>query len=806
MSNETIPGVMFAGLTALGASVLTVQNAVAQESPGQIEALQEVVVTAERRAELSQDVPISMTVFSGGFIRQYMNSPYEVANLTANYQFIGDSVLSPFVNSPSIRGIGPSDNTNPLASTSILTYYDGIAVDTPVGQSIPQWDLERIEVTRGPQGTLYGRNSMGGAVQYISAAPTDEFDGYGELTVGDFEMIRFEGAVSGPITDNVKARVSGLIYDRAGDVTNVFFHKKEGEKNWWAIKGIVDWQVTNDFNVQVKARHFEGESPQVLLNAAPAANLPANSLAWLAAIGSDPELSLRSNFERTESGLREPLLDLEATLVELDLNYDFGPTALTVIGGYLDSASPHSDSNDSSLPVAIANISAPTVADRWSAEARLTSETDHPFQWILGSYYQHTEDSFEVGADFTNSLRDADGDGLTRYNGDSPEDMFDGLNAVFPFNTIFLETFNSQELDTYAFFVHTDFDWTERFTTTQAVRYTHEKKDLVSTFQSFFEFPVSPGVQAGAPGQPAHADFVRFARLSAAERRQQAVAVIFDPNPLDADGNPIPSLATDEAEEITWRFAADYSVTDDALIYASVSKGFKGTLFAVITSPGMDVSADPETAIVYEIGAKTQWLDKRLQLNASVFRSDHKDFQTSLRQIGPTGTFITILDNLPKSEIVGGEIELQAVPFRNLFIVANLGVLDSEITEVSEGNELLLGNELPRAEDVNFNGLVRYDVATRLGTFSPQVSWRYRGEYWTSKFNNDFTGKLGNFWTADARLGYESQDGKLYGLLYLKNIFDEVKPIQNGATIPSVSSNSILNERRNWGLTVGYRF
>jgi hypothetical protein len=220
---------VFGGLLAILATPMTAMSggqAFAQqgaESTGP-RALEEIVVTAERRQEQAQDVPISMTVYSGDFVRTHIEVAEDVTNLTPNFQMTGiTGGIGLIENRASIRGVGSDDANNPLASTSNLVYYDGIASGTTFTSSIPPWDLERIEVARGPQGTLFGRNAVGGLVQYISAEPTDELEGYSQFTMGEFDLRRFEGAVSGPVTDNVQARVSALSYHRDGDVDNTFF-------------------------------------------------------------------------------------------------------------------------------------------------------------------------------------------------------------------------------------------------------------------------------------------------------------------------------------------------------------------------------------------------------------------------------------------------------------------------------------------------------------------------------------------------------------------------------------------------------
>lgn len=768
-------------------------------------ALEEVIVTAERREENLQNVPISMTVFSGDFIKDNFSDPYEIANLVPNLQLDNFSgITAPTI---TIRGLGTQQNQfGPTAATTVLVYHDNIVSDTGFVSSLPQWDLDRIEALRGPQGTLYGRNAVGGLVRYVSAAPTEEFEGYGQFTLGEFDARRFEGAVSGPVTENVKARVSALSYERGGDVTNPLLDVEQGEQSWWGVKGIVDWQITDSFDARVIGQYVEADTDILFFNAVEGSRLAPNVRAFQAAMGHDPDLSRNSNYEQRQSSLADPFETFKVSLTELDLNYDFGAVMLTAIGSYVDG---ENRANDELYGYPIPAVDQLLLMEQkqWSAELRLTSQSDHALKWVAGVYHQRSESSQNSLVDVSGLQRDMDGDGLTRHNRNSPEDDLDGLFPSVRASNVFLDQGRvGQELETSALFLHTTYDWNDRLRTTHAVRFTREAQDGTFARASSFEFPVSPGVIPGARAQ--HDDFVTFANLTHAQQRQQAVSIIADPNVLDANGNIVPTALNASWEEPTWRFAADYRLTDDAMIYASISKGFRGGKL-VSQVAGTEV-VDPETSTVYEVGAKSQSFGNRLQVNVSAFYNDHRDFQTRQLVFDPNNAlsgFVTLWDNLPKLEIYGGEIEIQAVPLRNLLVLLNLGITESSITKVLPGNEALLGNELPFAEDLSVGGLMRYDIPAAIGKLSPQVSWSYRGKFWSLQDNNDITGRLGGFWTVDLRLGYESTDGKLYGSLNLKNLFDEVQPIMNTIANASVGTTfSSINARRSWGVTAGYRF
>jgi len=835
-------------ITALCACSVMTLNAFAQEAqPQDTGRLEEVLVTAERRVQVSQDVPVAMSAFSERLIRaENFNEPEDVSNLTPNFQQTGlNGTGGMGLNTVTIRGLGVSGSGNfILSSTSVLTYHDDIASGTTFTSNLPFWDLGRVEVLRGPQGTLFGRNAVGGVVKYHSADPTDEFEAYGEFTTGQFNLRRFEGAVSGPITDNLKARVSMLTYDRGGDITNLVLNEEKGEREWWGIRGIMDWTPTDNFTARLKYQRYEADSDTNFLNDAPREAFSDDELAFFDGLGEDlginrdiVELDRESNFEQQVGGLITPSEDYKLNIWQLNADYDFGPVTLNSIYGYMEASSDRVF-DVVPVPTSIDHGFAPARLDQHSLEFRLTSNPGEfgRFNFIAGTYLQETDDKAFESNDFTGLRRDLDADGLTRHNGDSPEDEFDGLLPAGPGSflsgakTVAKDTGTIQNLQTAAVFLHTTFDWTDRLSTTHSVRWTTEEKEVDFWFNAFFEFPTRPG----ATPETQAVDYFRFARLNPREKRAlPGVRVLDDPNAVDFNGDPKelgPTSFSDDWQEFTGKFSADYKLTDSAMVYGSVSRGFKGGSFVALAASRRNRdtaeatqeatltanAADPEISTVFEVGAKTQWFDDRLQVNFSAFFNDHEDFQATQKERGGESN---ILSNIPEVEIKGAELQVQARPVPNLFLMANFGVQEATIEEVVEGNEEFLDNDLGLTEESNISGVIRYDIPTSVGTFTPGASWRYRGEFWSLFQNNDIEsvnpdgsfnlGPIGDFWEFNIRLAFESNDGRWYADAAIENVFDEVNSIraeipQPGGVLGGTLTN--VNARRNWSATIGYRF
>lgn len=219
----------------------------------------------------------------------------------------------------------------------------------------------------------------------------------------------------------------------------------------------------------------------------------------------------------------------------------------------------------------------------------------------------------------------------------------------------------------------------------------------------------------------------------------------------------------------------------------------------MVASDGDILSVTPEYITDYEFGVKAEMLDNRLRLNAGVFYYDYEDYQTN--QLEPnSGT--QVLSNLPEAEVYGLEAEVDFAVTERLYFNVGAGVTESEITETTDPS--LEGNKLPLSEDFNFNWSVRYDLDTRLGRFTPQINGKYRGEYYTTKQNYE---EIGGYAIWNANIAYESNDEKVYGNLWVKNIGDTVEPIMIlDATEFFGADIAIINARRSYGVTVGYRF
>lgn len=691
--------------------------------------LEEIVVTAQRRAESVQDVPISMTVFSGSDLRNLnIISTGELGAQVPNLRMYNDTGENGAVQVV-IRGVYSAGQTY-MAGPAALVYADDLVLDSYLSQGLAFFDAERVEVLRGPQGTLFGRNATAGAAQVISKRPGDEWEGYGEFTYGSYDRTRFEGAAGGPVNDKAGVRVSGFYDRKDGWFDNINTGEEIYDADNFAVRGILEFEPTEDIDIFVKVQYAEQDQ---------------HPLAWQSSFP-DPHAFLgfglndalltnpgpSSDFEAgnisfTEDQLEDSFKDLQ---LGFSLNWDLGNVRLTSITGYEDYEFSFINDADST-GTTIFHFFNGVKYDGITQEIRLTSDTDSPFQWIVGGFYSNQDMDSRVSDDFT--------DLFILFGLSAPGTGFGDMDSI------------DHKSKSYAAFVHTDYQWTDKFKTTHGVRYT---RDELSRIRTAFDFTLFPRTSD-----------LSFVDLSLHADGGSTVPGVDVPNEADTD-------------EVTWRLAAEYAVQEDLLLYASISTGYKAGLLGAIfnTLNNQYVFVEPETVISYELGFKSQWLDNRLLLNAAGFHYDYEDYQT-FTIIGNQFMFSRSDVNIPETTFTGFEVELSARPADNLLINLGVGYVDGEIDKyVSNALVDLSGNRPARTADLDVNGLLRYDIAIgSIGVLSPQFDFDYVGDYFPDIENSQ---RLGDYWRFNARLMYRHENSGISANLFIKNIGDE-KELQN---------------------------
>lgn len=260
------------GILALLTSLLSAAPASAQEATATSSILEEIVVTAQKREQNLQDVGISITAFGREQLQELnLNNSNELVYLTPGLA-LGNPGGEGNITALSLRGIGQGDFADHQESP-VAVYQDEVYDAYMGATNTTLFDQERVEILRGPQGTLFGRNATGGLVHYISRKPTDEFEGYGNISYAEYNHIRFEGAAGGPIADNLQVRVSGFVNNHDTYVDNIGTGKDGNEADTWAVRGQVLFSPSDNLDILFRLEYYDTEITQWYYETAPATSV-----------------------------------------------------------------------------------------------------------------------------------------------------------------------------------------------------------------------------------------------------------------------------------------------------------------------------------------------------------------------------------------------------------------------------------------------------------------------------------------------------------------------------------------------------
>ena len=755
-------------LAALPAAVL---SALPGRVAAQQSALEEIVVTATRREERLQDVASSATVFGGKDLEELrVLQPLDLAEQTpgllAKYGPNGLATVGFYV-----RGVGINDFTGTV-DPSVGIYVDEVFQPTPDMLNFAVYDIARVEVLRGPQGTLYGRNSTGGAINFLTARPTREFEGFVRAGYGSYSTFSATGAVSGPLSDTLSARLSANAINASssdGYAYNRFTNNDLGKVDSIAVRGQLEWQPNEDFSGRLIYNHGDANQEMPLLQHVGTRdpNNPGAICAPVIAgrVDEGPCVDLLGYFDDdndpyTGDSNMDPTLDLESDDVTMILNWNVGRATLTSITGYADFSKRQSQDIDASPNVVADNFTFNDV-ENFSQEFRLTSDDSFKFPWIIGANYGSTDIDWFQTIDLSDLA-------IPTSNG-----------AV-------------QSTETYALFGQVTFPLNEKVDFVGGLRYTNETRDwrgatFVGTFGSFQE-----ALDSGAP------------RLS------QLPLPPGDPNA----GGPLDFPTSLDKDKVDFSAVLRYRPTENAMYYLSISEAFRsgGYSSAVIFSQAALEPYGPETLRSYEAGLKLSLADNRVRFNASAYFYDFKDFQATFVRATEASAR---LQNAGDVEIKGIDASLDWLPIDNLTIGLGMNLMDSEIVATDvvlpplDGgpDTTIKGNEIPNAPATTFNGRIRYQwpVGSTLA-LAAQTDFNYVDDHFLEPNNREYLAENGYF-LANARLSLLSQDNTWSVSAWVKNLTDEkYRTAAQDLALSLGFSEIVVGIPTTWGVEFEYRF
>jgi iron complex outermembrane receptor protein len=739
--------------------------------------LEEIVVMARKREENLQDVPIATTALTGSQLAASgVTRSDQLQSLTPNLTISGGFETIPKV---TLRGIGTNDfiqNLNPAVGTYVDEVYMGLAT----GQLLQLYDVSRVEVLRGPQGTLYGKNTTGGAVNIFSAKP--EYGATGgalSASYGNYDYFSADGHLNLPLGDRVAMRVSFAARDRAGFFDNRFNGDKDRFQNVWHAR--FQLAVEPAEGVEFLMKLYAGKTNVDALHRNPVGVLdPAIPGRYL--VGGVDVAGYSAPLEAHSGAHDAPTYDNVdeyggSFTAKVELGSDIELTSITAFHDVKRKAQDDPDGG----PFALIRNFYGNRSDFVSQEVRLSGELGK-MTWILGGhYYREHHDVFD---DFNFFECTLDNSCIIRANGPGypPGNRFPGgpLAGVPIASNVDLRY--DQKNVSYAAFAEAKFALTDNLGLTTGIRYTSEERNITSS--SVTSLIARPSV--ASPFFPGYASFEGGRRW----------------------------------DNLSGRLILEYKPTDDAMIYASYSTGFRsgnwnGVAFGRVESIANPVN--PEKLTSYEIGTKTEWFDNRLRLNLSGFYSKYDDLQVSIF-VNAT----SILANAASAEIYGAEAELSAVPVEGLQARVALGYLHGKYRSFCDGGTAPVDPSVPfRAgcgNDLSGNRLVnapRFTATASLDyerEFSGDWAWSIGGDirlqsntYFTA-YNLEHLAQggyaLANF---RARLANKADDYDIS--LWMTNAFNRKYAVDgNQIRAPFGMDLVAFGPPRMYGITVSGRF
>jgi len=671
---------------ATGTSVEAQQSQAAAPS-GQVE-IEEVVVTAQKRSESLQNVPVSVTALTstqlaGLKLDNASTLTSQIPNLQVN-GIVGEG--SPLF---SLRGVSMFDYSL-SQSSPVASYIDEVYKGNFVLFGVEMYDLERIEVLRGPQGTLYGKNTTGGAINFITHKPGFDTEGYVKAGFGNFNRKEAEGAFqAGLIPDKLAFRVAATYTKADGFIHNV-------------LPGHPDMEGVDQYGVRLSVLYKATDALDFTLRLSKSMQDPQNYAivdGRVNAAGAG-----FAGYYRTSDGTATgaPLADNQVgqdftprrrqdnQAAELTVNWKVSPNYAVTSITSVDQGSLYNPEGTDGAAIDIWKIPYTGKTRQFTQDLRLTTTGDGQANFIVGSYYQH-EIIFNSTENQIFNFLDYNGDGAINYQDcvDSSYNTPGGGYAAGVFINLSCRYYNSfdQIRNSWAVYSDGSYKLSDLFKLRAGVRYNHDN-----------------GIQKNALNQLRGPEGVPIANILAS-----AVPVLTLPGSpgYDAAVNQSFSHALHNTA-VTGRAGIDFTPTKDSLLYASYSRGYRSAAFNAQFLFTQDdfTTVEPETLDSVELGFKTAWFDNRLQIDGAIFHYQYKNQQ--IINVYPTGQQPLI--NLKKSKIDGGELEIVMRPVRDFTARIGLGFLNSKVQEGTLASGDISGQKLPNAPSVSANVSGDWDV------------------------------------------------------------------------------------------------
>ena len=717
-----------------------------------------VIVTARRREENLQSVPAAVSVVKG----ELLDSTY-----TVNTALLSQLVPSLYYNSANprntaytIRGLGSNTLSISAANDGIEPgvgfYVDEVYHGRPATAAFDFTDIERVEVLRGPQGTLFGKNTTAGAIHVMSREPTFQPEANGEVSYGDKDFLQAKGSVSGPLFgDAVAGRLSGQLTQRNGVLYNVNTGTHLNELDNYAVRGQLLWVATDSVKLRLIGDVTDLDSvccSQNFLRFGQSLRSPARQF---------PALAAGLGYEPPSRNVYDRLSDIDADLqvvtqdggVSLIADWDSGPATLTSVTAWRywdwDVAN---DRDYTGIPIQMVQR-IPSRQDQYSQEFRIASNGDTRFGYVAGLYYFSQE---------------IDGHPISAYGPEAAYWLLNPANFTVPIPRGLLDGYTQEgdshfEMKSYAAFGELNYTVTERLTATLGLRYTYEDKEGTYATQVFGGLDLT-----GLP--PATAAELARAKLS-----------IFRPQSY---------TAADDDGSLSGRANLGYTFTDDVMGYLSFAYGYKsgglnmsGLPLDALNQPALATAViEDETNTTYELGLKYTMFDRRATLNLAGYWTIVEDYQANVVSSLETAAIRSYPANIPEVQVRGVEADFAALLFTGFTLRASVAYADGEYTDYPAGPcplEVqtaatvacdLTGDSLAGLSDWVGTLGFDYEVPLGAGAFLLHADSNSRSGYNSDTSGSQYT-RIDGYNVTNASIGYRFESGWEMAA-FARNLFD----------------------------------
>ncbi|MEO2267079.1 TonB-dependent receptor [Pseudoalteromonas sp. YIC-656] len=670
---------------AFSTALLSAPHALAATEGAQNKELEVIMVTAQKRSQSVKEVPISVTAVSGeNLVNNNINDSEELATRIANFN-VSQSGQGYNI---TMRGLGSGPNQG--FEQTVGTYVDGVYRGRAYQMRSAFVDLERFEVLRGPQSTLFGKNTTAGALNITTAAPTEELSGYVSAAYEFDNGYTLDGAVSSALTDNLQGRAAIKVIDQDGPYYNTLAQRDEVGRDGVFARLSLAWQPSDDLSISLKYQHDEEDNVGITPSQ-PVAEPTLYNAPLPPVFGDVSQYVVNDKLNKGLAALGENEFgEFSADYLTLNAQWDLGSHVLTSITGWQDYSMLQANDGDHGPAPLTYRADSMEEFNQFSQELRISSDLEGKFNYIAGLYYQSSE------LDFTEQY------------------------IIYPLNAIGPRAFTSDS-DTLAAFAKVDYQFSPLWQASLGLRYSKEDKDARRQLSMVELNSGTPVNQLDVINVP---PTLQAMGLPPMLPTPMYLAIL--KNNLGLEQHDISGSRSENEFNPSLNISRKL---DNGMVYASVSTGSKSGGYDARANLAKDWEFEPEKVTAYEVGTKLTLLDGSADLNLALFSMQFEDLQTSTFD-GVAGFYV---ENGAESSSQGVEIDGRWLMSDNWQLSGNIAYLDFSWDNFSGAK--CFNSTMYMPDNLESNG-VTCDLSGKSGAYAPKFSGSVNLDYLTELTNS----------------------------------------------------------------------